>query len=110
MLLYDDVSDRINLFLGGQSALETPVSGVEDGKWHLITGTYNGARMCNYLDGVMVGCQAASGNITDGGESITLGNTVQADNSTMNGLLDDLRIYNRALSATEVRQLYNAGR
>ena len=26
------------------------------------------------------------------------------------GSLDDVRIYNRALSATEVQQLYNAGR
>jgi Concanavalin A-like lectin/glucanases superfamily len=26
------------------------------------------------------------------------------------GAIDDLRIYNRALSATEVQQLYNAGR
>jgi hypothetical protein len=29
---------------------------------------------------------------------------------TVNGLLDDVRIYNRALSATEVKQLYNGGR
>jgi hypothetical protein len=27
-----------------------------------------------------------------------------------NGQLDDVRIYNRALSASEVKQLYNAGR
>jgi hypothetical protein len=26
------------------------------------------------------------------------------------GQLDDIRIYNRALTATEVKQLYNAGR
>ncbi len=30
--------------------------------------------------------------------------------SYLNGSLDDVRIYNRALSATEVQQLYNAGR
>jgi len=28
----------------------------------------------------------------------------------LNGNADDMRIYNRALSATEVKQLYNAGR
>jgi hypothetical protein len=26
------------------------------------------------------------------------------------GTLDDVRLYNRALSATEIKQLYNAGR
>ncbi|HEY4714989.1 MAG TPA: LamG-like jellyroll fold domain-containing protein, partial [Candidatus Paceibacterota bacterium] len=27
-----------------------------------------------------------------------------------NGTIDDVRIYNRALSATEIKQLYNLGR
>jgi len=63
-----------------------------------------------YLDGKLVASQAASGNITDGGEDIILGGVAASGNSTMNGLLDDLRIYNRALSATEVKQLYSAGR
>ena len=63
-----------------------------------------------YLDGKLVASQAASGNITDGGEDIILGGVAASGNSTMNGLLDDLRIYNRALSTTEVKQLYSAGR
>jgi hypothetical protein len=28
----------------------------------------------------------------------------------MNGKIDDVRIYNRDLSAAEIKQLYNAGR
>ena len=62
------------------------------------------------MDGAIIGSLAASGAITDGGEDIDLGDVAISGNGTFNGLLDDLRIYNRALSATEVQQLYNAGR
>jgi len=41
--------------------------------------------------------------------SATFGTIVNL-NSFMNGALDDVRIYNRALSATEVAKLYNLGR
>jgi hypothetical protein len=41
------------------------------------------------------GRKAASGAVNDGGENITLGSTAFSGNSTVNGLLDNLRIYNR---------------
>jgi hypothetical protein len=39
-----------------------------------------------------------------------IGRYLSRDNSVSQGNIDDVRIYNRALSATEVKQLYNAGR
>jgi hypothetical protein len=40
-----------------------------------------------------------------------LGNRVYGvANQGVTGSLDDMRIYNRALSASEVKQLYNMGR
>jgi hypothetical protein len=41
---------------------------------------------------------AASGAIDDSGNGVNLGDDSFSGNSTFNGLLDDLRIYNRALS------------
>jgi len=37
---------------------------------------------------------------------------IGADNGTQifNGIIDDVRIYNRTLGADEIRQLYTAGR
>ena len=37
-------------------------------------------------------------------------NRVSGDGDYFNGSLDDVRIYNRALSATEINQLYTVGR
>jgi hypothetical protein len=39
-----------------------------------------------------------------------MGAEPQFNQNYLNGTLDDVRIYNRALSATEIKQLYNAGR
>lgn len=51
------------------------------------------------------GCHAAIG---DNGEYLTrLPSTGVADSDPYKGYLDDLRIYNRALSAQEIQDIYN---
>ncbi len=55
------------------------------------------------------GLQIASGAISDA--TWTPNNeTVQVGSPVFPGIIDDLRIYNRALSATEIYALYSAGR
>ena len=49
-----------------------------------------------------------SGGLLFGQEQDTVGGGFGATQS-LDGTLDDVRIYNRALSATEIRQLYNQG-
>jgi hypothetical protein len=44
------------------------------------------------------------------GSSPALIGNIGFSNHLWNGLIDDARIYNRALSATEIASLYNAGR
>ena len=66
-----------------------------------------------YIDGIFYQLPTAVtpiGTRSDDSASAAIigGNT--AGSRTSNGLMDDIRIYNRALSATEVRQLYNMGR
>ncbi|MDP3996219.1 MAG: LamG-like jellyroll fold domain-containing protein, partial [bacterium] len=40
----------------------------------------------------------------------TIGNYPGLSSRFFNGLLDDVRIYSRALSASEIKQLYNMGK
>ena len=52
-----------------------------------------------------------SHDIEINGVSLIAGSVpLQIGSSATNGSLDDVRIYNRVLSATEVQQLYNMGR
>ncbi len=79
------------------------------GVWHHIVGTYDGTTEKIYIDGVLDNSNSASGDVADNvGAAVTLGHTPE-NSAYLNGFLDDVRIYNRSLSATEVRALYDVG-
>ncbi len=79
--------------------------------WHLLTGTYNASTqvVSLYVDGVL----SLTGTQTDLGSTGTLGVNIGQQKAGFsrffNGSIDDVRIYNRALSAQEVQQLYKDG-
>lgn len=81
------------------------------GRWHHVAMTYNGNAIVLYIDGV----QAASGGYTNnslGTSAIKMkiaGMGSSTSGYTMSGVVDDTRIYNRALSAVEISQMYNLG-
>jgi hypothetical protein len=70
--------------------------------WHLYTYTYDGAVLRTYLDGAYTALCNISGGLspTFGGFSFT------TSSNGWNGSMDDARVYNRALSASEVSALY----
>ena len=86
---------------------------VVDGNWHYVVMMRSGSSLLVYVDGtsVAVTTQATAGV----GIAANINNTVPVRIGDLNGNLfyvgaiDDVRIYNRALSAAEVYQLYNLG-
>jgi|GEM_PF-179679 len=83
------------------------------GQWHHMVATFNvngSARL--YLDGHQVNATGMS-NRTYSHHSITEGFigrvSSSAGNRDLNGVIDELRIWNRALSAAEVNALYQRG-
>ena len=82
-------------------------SPVNDGFWHNVVTTYGGpgTRVKMYIDGVINDSTAV---LTLGTSSSVfgIGNTSYA-NIPFQGKIDDLGMWNRALTATEVCQLYN---
>ena len=85
---------------------------VPDGVWTHLVMTYDGSYMKFYGNGVLSKNQAAAfGNIVPGNTVLRFGTTdAPSPAAFMVGLLDDVRIYNRALSATEITTLYRYGR
>jgi hypothetical protein len=84
---------------------------VSDNKWHHLVGIRPGSVIATYEDGVVA--NQASGNSGDTTNSVNLniGQLTNAGSCCLyNGLIDDVRIYNRALSADEIKRLYNMGR
>ncbi|MBM3931298.1 MAG: hypothetical protein FJ336_08520, partial [Sphingomonadales bacterium] len=72
--------------------------------WHHYMITKNGYDYRIYVNGSLFNAETASSQIPSGITApLTIG---RAENLSVNGKLDDIRIYNRALSANEVASLY----
>ena len=83
-------------------------STVTDGNWHFGAVTYNGSSVVMYVDGVQNGTPASSSNfITYAiGREVDIGRSVYWGSNYFTGKLDEVQIWNRALTANEVRELY----
>jgi len=76
--------------------------------WQHTAGVYNGSNMIWYINGIQVGLVAQTGNITTQVSSLYVGQFSFGGFSTFNGNISSTKMYNRALSSTEVLQNYNA--
>jgi hypothetical protein len=74
------------------------------GVFHHIAGTYDGSAMRLYFGGVEVGSLDVSGAVGYA-DVVTLGGSEEP----FDGLLDEVDIYNRALSVSEIQSIFNAG-
>jgi hypothetical protein len=84
------------------------VTGFNDGRWHHGYIDSVGSLYSIYVDGVFRTSKTMTTNATAG--TVTIGRNTYGGVEYFPGQLDDIRIYNRALTAGEVRQLYNVGR
>ncbi len=82
---------------------------ITDGSWHHVAMTYDGGSSVRlYVDGVLDASATRTYATTLAGR-IYFGSTVLGSGDRYRGLLDDVTIYNRALSASEILGIYAAG-
>ncbi len=84
---------------------------VNDDQWHHFAATHDGStgNVNLYVDSVLRGSATESfGAIDDGGMPLRIGMGSQEGVAPFPGLIDEVRIYNRALTADEVKALYDA--
>ncbi|HEY4496978.1 MAG TPA: LamG-like jellyroll fold domain-containing protein [Candidatus Paceibacterota bacterium] len=81
----------------------------DDDKWHFAVTVVDRPNllMTLYVDGVTRGTVAIDNALSGTGGSARIG-TNWNNTTPFNGLVDDIRIYNRALSASEIEAIYNA--
>jgi len=91
----------------GQSPALQGTTTISNNVWHHVVGTYDGSTMEVYVNGVLENSASHTGDIRAvnfvriGGHSWpTL---------YFNGLIDEVRIYNRALSSAEIQKHYVEG-
>ncbi|MDX1981647.1 MAG: LamG-like jellyroll fold domain-containing protein [Bryobacteraceae bacterium] len=83
------------------------------GQWVHLAATYDGGTIRVYVDGVLVATRAQSGSILNESKPLIIAgnqNNTITDNADLlfDGRVDDARIYNRAISASEVQAIFNA--
>ena len=118
--------DGYNLLFHGSAttdtnfAFERYVAGVNSGtgystiissvislnSWHYIVGTYDGYNVSLYRNGEFVSSAASTGSITNTTATVNIG--VLSGTQYFNGRISATRIYNIALTATNVKQNFNA--
>ncbi len=96
----------------GISQVEPNVTGISVGPWYFGSMVIDrvAKTMTLYLNGTVVG---GPYSITSIGDSTSIKNLRIGSNdnyNNFNGMIDDVRVYNRALSAQEIQAIYNATR
>ncbi len=94
---------------GGQSMADLWSRGtVELGKWHHVAASRRGDRAAIWIDGAKDVEGPRTGTPGASAEPLTFG--FAGFHARYAGLLDDIRLYRRALGDDEIRALYEAGR
>lgn len=85
---------------------------VQPNQWHHVAATWDGVRMKIYLNGRLVGSEPRDGNLLKAPMvGICIGNeTKYIEGINFQGLIDEVRIYNRALSPQDVNRLSSTNR
>jgi len=112
---FDTVATKNQNFVGSFGDGQGTASGVVDnlenvklGRWYSIAYTYNGTYSKFYVNGILRAQALKTTSFTPSTQDIFIGrNEDPAYPYYFNGLIDEIRIYRKALSAGEVSLLYN---
>ena len=109
-ILYTDGSTEYRFTVYGYTS--PAQSGVApSGNWQHVVGVYDGTQTSNnmkiYVDGVLKGTGTANlGTLANRTDSFRIANR---NDSLLSGQVDDARVYNYALTANQVKTVYNNG-
>ena len=105
---YYVLSDQGNIFYV-QNGVVPSISqvGLPQNAWHFLASSYDGDSIRIYFDGNLIGISELNVTIAPDNNPLSLGLESNGINEYLLGKMDDIRIYNRALSHSEILDLYN---
>jgi hypothetical protein len=89
--------------------VQAPASSVVAGQTYHVVGTYDGATQRLYVNGVQVASGAFSGGMNANFNSVVLGSW-DGSSEFLPGTIDDVAVYGKALTASQIANHYNSGR
>ncbi len=92
----------------GTVTLDSPQGTLTPGAWQYVVGTWDGSNMRIYRNGVLVGGPTAqTGTLSSATENLQIG--TRGSVFSWNGSIDEVKIYSRALSQSEISAQYRGG-
>lgn len=111
-LTSDSGTLKVNVYDGTANSYTTAQS-LSTGTWYHVVYTYDGTDIRIYLNGTLVLTQSRSFSQQNDSQAGGFGLVADRQNNSsvdfFSGLVDEVGIWSRALSAGEVSQLYNGG-
>ncbi len=114
--LYTDGNGGISFYITSPSNTiksSNPGTAIWDNTWHHVAGTFDGSSVRLYVDGSEIGDGTPTNttiryNLTSGND-LTIGNYLLDHPLPFNGLIDDVVIWDEALSSESIYQHYLLG-
>ena len=89
------------------ASMTTTANSIQLNKWNHVVGVYNGTEMNVYINGVKDNnYNRINGIISLNSHDLIIGNFVQGG-TAFDGIIDEIKIFNRALSPDEIKASYN---
>lgn len=98
----------IAFWVNDDEANRVSTAALPAGTWSHVVGTYDGSTIKVYLNGALVQSLAYTAPLVHSSSPLLIGNAVGAGNFHWTGGLDEVAVYSRSLTATEVAQHYAA--
>lgn len=105
--------DKFQIRITGNKRLEAAVNNtiltynpaLTTSQWYHVAATYGGGSLKLYLNGVLVATQAATGNIAADASKLTLGKDPVSNIRYFKGKMDEVRVFNVALTDAQVQRM-----
>ena len=94
-------------YYNGTKANELQAKAIELNTWNHVSVVYTPTVITAYRNGEYIGAMAPLGNMVENAEPLYIGFDAPLGDEYLTGDMDEVRVYNRALSAAEVRALSN---
>ncbi|MGE4285405.1 MAG: LamG-like jellyroll fold domain-containing protein, partial [Phycisphaerae bacterium] len=98
-----------NLAVGWKWSEAVTGSLMQTGRWYHVVGTYDGAAIKTYINGVLRAETAVSGEISTSRYDLQIGRGAHDYSRAFDGLIDEVAIWDKALSADKISRIYNQG-
>jgi hypothetical protein len=104
---YQDGQCEFFVYDSGWLSVRKDLDASYNDQWHHYAGVYDGAQLRLFFDGNLESIVDHAGSIESSDYAVHLAHNAEVSDRFFNGLLDEVRIYNIALSDEQIKAVYN---